>query len=84
MNECYTLKNRLLNENKKVSKKSFKIPHYGELKGSNLNEKTKVSNVKQIWIKKNELKCCVVHIALIAIESHSWHLDSGCSSFEWK
>ena len=52
MNECHTSKNRLLNENKKVSKKSLKIPHYGELKGSTLNEKTKVSNVKQIWVKK--------------------------------
>ena len=61
MNGCHTLKNRLLNENKRVSKKSSKIPHNGELKGSTLNEKSKVSNVKQIWVKKNELKCFVVH-----------------------
>ena len=40
MNECYALKNRLLNENKRVSKKCSKIPHNGELKGSTLNEKT--------------------------------------------
>ncbi|KAJ9702803.1 hypothetical protein PVL29_004509 [Vitis rotundifolia] len=79
MNECHALKNRLLNENKKVSKKNSKISHNGELKGSTLNEKTKISNVKQIWVKKNELKCFVVHIALKAIESHSWYLDSGCS-----
>ncbi|WKA05456.1 hypothetical protein VitviT2T_023422 [Vitis vinifera] len=79
MNECHALKNRLLNENKRVSKKSSKISHNGELKGSTLNEKTKLSNVKQIWVKKNELKCFVVHTALRAIESHSWNLDSGCS-----
>ncbi|KAJ9696872.1 hypothetical protein PVL29_008873 [Vitis rotundifolia] len=79
MNECHALKNRLLNENKRVSKKSSKISHNGELKGSTLNEKTKISNVKQIWVKKNELKCFVVHTALRAIESHSWFLDSGCS-----
>ena len=52
MNECHTLKNRLLNENKRVFKKISKIPHNGELKGSTLNEKTKVPNVKQIWVKK--------------------------------
>ena len=52
MNECHALKNRLLNENKRVSKKSSNISHNGELKGSTLNEKTKVSNVKQIWVKK--------------------------------
>ncbi|KAJ9685236.1 hypothetical protein PVL29_017313 [Vitis rotundifolia] len=79
MNECHALKNRLLNENKRVSKKSSKISHNGELKGSTLDEKTKISNVKQIWVKKNELKCFVVHTALRAIESHSWYLDSGCS-----
>ena len=79
MNECHALKNRLLNENKRVSKKSSKISHNGELKGSTLNEKTKISNVKQIWVKKNELKCFVVHTALRSIESHSWYLDSGCS-----
>ena len=27
----------------------------------------------------NELKCFVVHTALRASESHSWHLDSRCS-----
>ncbi|KAJ9680449.1 hypothetical protein PVL29_019700 [Vitis rotundifolia] len=79
MNECHALKNRFLNENKRVSKKSSKISHNGELKGSTLNEKTKISNVKQIWVKKNELKCFVVHTALRASESHSWYLDSGCS-----
>ena len=57
MNECHALKNRLLNKNKRVSKKSSKISHNDELKGSTLNGKTKVSNVKQIWVKKNELKC---------------------------
>ena len=79
MNECYSLKNRLLNENKRVSKKCSKIPHNGELKGNTLNEKTKVSNLKQIWVKKNELKCLIVHIALRASETHLWYLDSGCS-----
>ena len=79
MNECHALKNRLLNENKRVSKKSSKISHNGELKGSTLNEKTKVSNVKQILVKKNELKCFVVHTALRATKSHSWYIDSGCS-----
>ena len=84
MNECHTSKNRLLNENKKVSKKSLKIPHYGELKGNTLNEKIKVSNVKQIWVKKNELKCLIIHIALRASETHLWYLDSGCSHHDWK
>ena len=77
MNECHALKNRLLNENKRVSKKSSNISHNGELKGNTLNEKTKVSNVKQIWVKKNELKCFVVHTTLKASESHAWYLDSG-------
>ena len=79
MNEYHTSKNKLLNENKKVSKKSLKISYYGELKGSTLNEKTKVSNVKQIWVKKNKLKCLVVHTALRASESYSWYFDSGRS-----
>ena len=79
MNEGHALKNRLLNENKSVSKNSSKISHNGELKGSTLNENTKVSNVKQIWVKKNELKCFVVHTSLRTSESHSWCLDSECS-----
>lgn len=78
MNEYDTLKNMLLNENKRVSKKSSKIPHNSELRRSTSNEKKKVSNVKQIWVKNNELECLVVHTALKASESHSWYLNSGC------
>ena len=40
---------------------------------------TTVTSVKQMWVKKNELNCLVVHIALKASESHSWYFDSGCS-----
>ena len=40
---------------------------------------TKVTNVKQIWVKKSELNCLVVHTALRASELHSWYFDSGCS-----
>ena len=79
MNEYHTSKNKLLNENKKVSKKSLKIFSYGELKGSTLNEKTEVSSVKQVWVKKKKLKCLVVHTTLRASESCSWYFDSGCS-----
>ena len=38
MNEWHALKDRLLNVNKRVSKKSLNIPYNGELKWSTLNE----------------------------------------------
>ena len=48
MNECYTLKNKALNGNKRMSTNDSKIPHNGELNESTSNEKIKVSNVKHI------------------------------------
>ena len=39
MNECHALKDRLLNVNKRVSKKPLNIPYNGELKWSTSNEK---------------------------------------------
>ena len=57
MNKCHALKDRLLNVNKRVSKKSSNIAYNGELKRSTSNEKMKASNVKQVCVKKNEHKC---------------------------
>ena len=57
MNECHALKDRLLNVNKRVSKKPSNIAYNGELKRSTSNEKMKASNVKQVCVKKNEHKC---------------------------
>lgn len=48
MNKCYTLKNKALNGNKRMSKNDSKIPHNGELNESTSNEKIKVSNVKHV------------------------------------
>ena len=64
MNKCYTLKNKALNGNKRMSKNDSKIPHNGELNESTSNEKIKVSNVKHIQVKKYDLKCLAFYIAL--------------------
>lgn len=37
------------------------------------------SNMKTIWLRKEDLKCLVVQIALKAQQSGMWYLDSGCS-----
>lgn len=37
--------------------------------------------MSQVWVKKNEHKCLVVHTTLRASESHSWYHDSGCSRY---
>ncbi|KAL6345648.1 hypothetical protein AAG906_017383 [Vitis piasezkii] len=66
MNESFTLRNRLLQEGKRVFKRNSNVPHH-------------ITNVKRIWVKKNELNCLVVHTTLRASESHSWYFDSGCS-----
>ncbi|RVX07779.1 Retrovirus-related Pol polyprotein from transposon RE1 [Vitis vinifera] len=79
MNESFTLRNRLLQGGKRVFKRDSNVPHYSGFQGSTSNGRTKVTNVKQIWVKKNELNCLVVHTALRASESHSWYFDSGCS-----
>ncbi len=40
---------------------------------------SKILQTKQIWVKKGELKCLVVHTALKAGNASHWYLDSGCS-----
>ena len=79
MNESFTLRNRLLQKGKRVFKRDSNVPHHSGFQGSTSNGMTKVTSVKQIWVKKNELDCLVVHITLKASESHSWFFDSGCS-----
>ncbi|RVW15001.1 Copia protein [Vitis vinifera] len=79
MNESFTLRNRLLQGGKRVFMKDSNVPHYSGFQGSTSNGMTKVTNVKQIWVKKSELNCLVVHTALRASELHSWYFDSGCS-----
>ncbi|RVW69235.1 Retrovirus-related Pol polyprotein from transposon TNT 1-94 [Vitis vinifera] len=71
MNESFTLRNRLLQGGKRVFKRDSNVPHYSGFEGSTSNGMTKVTNVKQIWVKKSELNCLVVHTALRASESHS-------------
>ena len=79
MNESFTLRNRLLQGGKRMFKRDSNVPHHSDFQGNTSNGMTKVINVKQIWVKKNELNCLVVHTALRASESHSWYFDSGCS-----
>ncbi|RVW32374.1 Retrovirus-related Pol polyprotein from transposon TNT 1-94 [Vitis vinifera] len=79
MNESFTLRNRLLQGGKRVFKRDSNVPHYSGFQGSTSNGMTKVTNVKQIWVKKSELNFLVVHTALRASELHSWYFDSGCS-----
>lgn len=40
---------------------------------------SKLLITKQIWVKKGELKCLVVHTTLKATKTSHWYLDSGCS-----
>ena len=79
MNESFTFRNRLLQGGKRVFMKDSNVPHYSGFQGSTSNGMTKVTNVKQIWVKKSELNCLVVHTALRASELHSWYFDSVCS-----
>ena len=79
MNEPFTLTYRLLEGGKRVLKRDSNVPHHSGFQGSTSNGMTKVTSVKQIWVKKNELNCLVVHTALRASESHSWYFDSSCS-----
>ena len=79
MNESFTLRNRLLQEGKRVFKRNSNVLHHSGFQGSTSNGMTKVTNVKRIWVKKNELNCLVVHTTLTASESHSWYFGSGCS-----
>ncbi|RVX14566.1 Retrovirus-related Pol polyprotein from transposon RE2 [Vitis vinifera] len=79
MNESFTLRNRLLQGGKRMFKRDSDVPHHSGFQGSTSNGMTKVTNIKQIWVKKNELNYLVVHTALIATKSHSWYFDSGCS-----
>lgn len=34
---------------------------------------------KFIWVKRSDLRCMAIHIALKAKNSQMWYLDSGCS-----
>ena len=52
MNESFTLRNRLLQGGKRVFKRDSNVPHYSGFQGSASNGMTKVTNVKQIWVKK--------------------------------
>ena len=79
MNESLTLRNRLLQGGKRVFKRDSNVPHHSGFQGRTSNRMTKVTNVKQIWVKNNELNCLVVHTTLRASESHSWYFNSGCS-----
>ena len=71
MNDLFTLRNRLLQGGKKVFKRDSNVPLHSGFQGSISNGMTKVTSVKQIWVKKNELNCIVVHTTLRASESHS-------------
>ena len=64
MHESFTFRNRELQEGKRVFKRDLNVPHLSGFQGSTSNGMTKVTNVKQIWVKKNGLNCLVVHTAL--------------------
>ena len=81
MHESFTFRNRELQEGKRVFKRDLNVPHLSGFQGSTSKEMNKVTSVKQMWVKKNELNCLVVHIALRASESHSWYFDNGCSCY---
>ena len=79
VNESFTLRNRLLQGGKRLFNRDSNVSHHSGFQRSTPNGMTKVKSVKQIWVKKNELNCLVVHTALRSSESHSWYFDSGCS-----
>ena len=79
MNESFTLRNRLLQGDKRVFKRDSNIPHHSGFQGGTSNGMTEVISVKQIWVKKSELNYLVVHTAFRASESHSWYFDGGFS-----
>lgn len=68
-----------------VSKKNpRKRTFFQKVEQENLEKKKKLTQskllkTKQIWVKKDELKCLVVHTALKAGRASHWYLDSRCS-----
>ena len=53
MNDLFTLRNRLLQGGKKVFKRDSNVPLHSGFQGSTSNGMTKVTSVKQIWVKNN-------------------------------
>ncbi|GFP94262.1 pullulanase 1 chloroplastic [Phtheirospermum japonicum] len=43
-----------------------------------LNTKT-YARVKQVWVKKNEIKCNMIYLSLKSYVPVTWYFDSGCS-----
>lgn len=43
------------------------------------SNKTVQVKTKFIWVKRSDLRCMAVHIALKAKNTQMWYLDSGCS-----
>ena len=52
MNDSFTLRNRLLQGGKRVFKRDSNVSHQNFFQGSTSNGMTKVTSVKQIWVKK--------------------------------
>ena len=71
INESFTLRNQLLQGGKRVFKRDSNVPYHSGFQGSTSNGMTKIISVKQIYMKKNELNCLVVHTTLRASESQS-------------
>lgn len=70
---------------RKLNKKNFrKIAYFQRMEQENLEKKKKLTQTRkvkprQIWVKKDELKCLVIHTVLKAANTSQWYLDSECS-----
>ena len=68
MNESFTLRNRLLQGGKRVFKRDSNVPHHSGFQGSTSNGMTKVTNIKQIWVKRMSLITLLftLHLELVS------------------
>lgn len=70
---------------RKLNKKNLrKRVYFQRIKQKNLEKKKKLTQSRKvkprnIWVKKDELKCLVVHTSFKAANTSQWYLDSGCS-----
>lgn len=65
-------------------RKARKRSYFQKVENENLEHKKRLYNltqskVKKEWVKKDDLKCLVIHTTLRAGKTSRWYLDSGCS-----
>jgi hypothetical protein len=72
---------KALNEQVKIISEKLVTLTYDEKISAMLSNKIDKKNTKdkQVWVKKEDHLCLVVHTALNVLDTCLWYLDSGCS-----